>query len=251
MTQEAALPAQQPSFASSGQLKDSQAGINPEQALPSTSKPQGLAHKVKDCTSRACAGVLDAFKKYSSAEKHRGPSASGGAAFTAASLGDSKETDQRAQTGQQSSADDGQANDSAGPGSSGSDRSGYLNDFLSVQPSTSGQECPPESGEIGRSTWTFLHSMAAYYPEQPTQEQQFLMRCMLMGLSQFYPCEICSEHLRDYMQRQPPKVSSNADLSQWLCGVHNEVNGILGKPSFDCSKVFERWRDGPADGSCD
>ena len=26
---------------------------------------------------------------------------------------------------------------------------------------------------------------------------------------------------------------------------------ILGKPEFDCSKVFQRWRDGWADGSCD
>ena len=30
-----------------------------------------------------------------------------------------------------------------------------------------------------------------------------------------------------------------------------QVNEMLGKPTFDCSKVFERWRDGPADGSCD
>ena len=93
--------------------------------------------------------------------------------------------------------------------------------------------------------------MVAYYPETPSPEQQFLMRCMLVGLSQFYPCEICAEHLRDYMQREPPKVANNKDLSEWLCGVHNEVNTILGKPVFDCSKVLERWRDGPADGSCD
>ena len=38
----------------------------------------------------------------------------------------------------------------------------------------------------------------------------------------------------------------------WLCKIHNEVNEMLGKPSFDCSRVLERWRDGPADGvSCD
>lgn len=93
--------------------------------------------------------------------------------------------------------------------------------------------------------------MAAYYPEQPSSEQQFLMRCMLLGLSQFYPCGICAEHLRDHMARVPPQVASTGDLSRWLCGVHNEVNTILGKPAFDCGRVLERWRDGPADGACD
>lgn len=31
-----------------------------------------------------------------------------------------------------------------------------------------------------------------------------------------------------------------------------QVNEMLGKPLFDCRRVMERWRDGPADGeSCD
>ena len=36
-----------------------------------------------------------------------------------------------------------------------------------------------------------------------------------------------------------------------MCELHNEVNDRLGKPQFDCDKVDERWRTGPADGSCD
>lgn len=28
--------------------------------------------------------------------------------------------------------------------------------------------CPPQTAELGRSTWTFLHTMAAYYPEEPS-----------------------------------------------------------------------------------
>lgn len=48
------------------------------------------------------------------------------------------------------------------------------------------------------------------------------------------------------------QVGSGTELSMWLCKIHNEVNEMLGKPSFDCSRVLERWRDGPADGvSCD
>jgi FAD-linked sulfhydryl oxidase len=45
----------------------------------------------------------------------------------------------------------------------------------------------------------------------------------------------------------PPDVGSAAQLSHWACRLHNLVNIRLGKPGFDCSRVMERWRDGPAD----
>jgi len=53
------------------------------------------------------------------------------------------------------------------------------------------------------------------------------------------------------MKTSPPDVSGREGLSRWLCERHNEVNEMLGKERFDCGKVGERWRDGPADGSCD
>ena len=53
------------------------------------------------------------------------------------------------------------------------------------------------------------------------------------------------------MKKNPPDVTSRDTLSKWLCGVHNEVNLRIGKKPFDCAKVDERWKDGPADGSCD
>lgn len=48
----------------------------------------------------------------------------------------------------------------------------------------------------------------------------------------------------------PPDVSSQEKLSQWLCRLHNRVNVKVGKPEFDCSKVNERWKYGWKDGSC-
>ncbi|KAF4532230.1 hypothetical protein B566_EDAN004316 [Ephemera danica] len=65
-------------------------------------------------------------------------------------------------------------------------------------------------------------------------------------------CPVDKDELgRSTMKTTPPDTSSQSALSQWLCKVHNVVNLKLGKPLFDCSKVDERWRDGPADGSCD
>jgi FAD-linked sulfhydryl oxidase len=37
---------------------------------------------------------------------------------------------------------------------------------------TAKRECPPDSRELGSATWTFLHTMAAYYPETPTASEQ-------------------------------------------------------------------------------
>ena len=48
----------------------------------------------------------------------------------------------------------------------------------------------------------------------------------------------------------PPATENRVQFSQWMCGLHNEVNSRLGKPIFDCSKVDERWLDGWKDGSC-
>jgi FAD-linked sulfhydryl oxidase len=110
--------------------------------------------------------------------------------------------------------------------------------------------CPPDAGELGRATWTFLHTMAAYYPAKPSDEEKESMRGFIDGLSKFYPCGYCAEHLQQDMKSTPPAVDSNTSLSKWFCDIHNNVNARQGKPKFDCSKVFERWRDGPPNSDC-
>ena len=111
--------------------------------------------------------------------------------------------------------------------------------------------CPPDVESLGRATWTFLHTTAAYYPESPTPTQRAHMLQLLHALPQLYPCSHCAEDLGARVQRRPPDVRSRAALAAWLCATHNEVNVKLGKPAFDCARVDERWRDGPKDGSCD
>uniref|UniRef100_A0A6B2EER8 Sulfhydryl oxidase n=1 Tax=Phlebotomus kandelakii TaxID=1109342 RepID=A0A6B2EER8_9DIPT len=113
------------------------------------------------------------------------------------------------------------------------------------------QDCPLDKNELGRSTWGFLHTMAAQYPKAPSQEQQRDMKSFFNHLSTFYPCEYCAKDLRDELKVDPPQAASQHDLSQWLCRLHNKVNEKLGKKVFDCTKVNERWRDGWLDGSCD
>lgn len=111
--------------------------------------------------------------------------------------------------------------------------------------------CPPDVEHLGRATWAFLHTTAAYYPERANPTQARHMHSLLSALPTLYPCSHCASHLGECMKKSPPDVTGRAALSRWLCERHNEVNKRLGKPLFDCRKTDERWRDGPADGSCD
>lgn len=113
--------------------------------------------------------------------------------------------------------------------------------------------CPPDVEVLGRATWTFLHTTAAYYPDNPTPNQRVNMLSLLRSLPILYPCSHCAVHLDENLKTHPPDVSGRLGLSRWLCERHNEVNERLGKRKFDCEiqSLDERWKDGPNDGSCD
>jgi FAD-linked sulfhydryl oxidase len=65
--------------------------------------------------------------------------------------------------------------------------------------------CPLDREELGRSTWNLLHTIAAYYPEQPTLTEQEGVRQLFLALAQFYPCEVCAEDFRDSIAENPPR----------------------------------------------
>ena len=111
--------------------------------------------------------------------------------------------------------------------------------------------CPPDVEQLGRATWTFLHTTAAYYPDKPTPTQRANMLTLLRALPVLYPCGWCAEDFGEDIKDHPPDVSNRVALSRWLCERHNAVNEKLGKEKFDCSKTDERWKDGPSDGRCD
>jgi len=71
------------------------------------------------------------------------------------------------------------------------------------------------------------------------------------SFSKLFPCPECRTDFQDEIVKSPPDVSNRLGLSRWMCQQHNVVNAKLGKTQFDCSRILERWRDGPKDGSCD
>jgi FAD-linked sulfhydryl oxidase len=115
------------------------------------------------------------------------------------------------------------------------------------------EDCPADTAALGRSTWTFLHTTAAYYPLTPSAHQQQQMNNLLSSLSTLYPCVTCAEDFQEKVKENPPDVSGRYGLSRWLCERHNEVNEKLGKERYGCdwSNLDRRWKGGPEDGSCD
>lgn len=113
------------------------------------------------------------------------------------------------------------------------------------------KECPPDVEQIGKSSWTLLHSIAATYPEKPSNQQQTDLKQFMRLFGNFYPCWYCRDDFVEYSKKTEPKVETQDAFGKWLCDAHNDVNVKLGKPKFDCNLWQQRWKDGWKDGSCD
>ncbi|CAK9806948.1 FAD-linked sulfhydryl oxidase ALR [Anthophora plagiata] len=92
----------------------------------------------------------------------------------------------------------------------------------SVNNNVKRDDCPLDKDELGSRTWSFLHTMAAYYPNNPSEEQKIDMKSFFHIFSKFYPCYVCAEDLQEQLKHCPPQTDSQ-----------------------------KQWKDGWLDGSCD
>ncbi|KAJ4966888.1 hypothetical protein NE237_018737 [Protea cynaroides] len=100
---------------------------------------------------------------------------------------------------------------------------------------------PLTKEELGRATWTLLHTIAAQFPDHPTKQQRRDVKELMAILSRIYPCKECADHFKEVLRANPVEAGSQAGFAQWLCHVHNVVNRSLGKPIFPCHRVDARW----------
>ncbi|KPI82887.1 hypothetical protein ABL78_8101 [Leptomonas seymouri] len=109
-------------------------------------------------------------------------------------------------------------------------------------------KCPTPL-ELGVSGWNILHSSAAVYPYRPSEVQQRAMKNFIESWAHVYACSWCAYHMRDYVEKHPPDVRDKDSISRYVCELHNEVSGRLGKELFDCSPevVLRRWHPGYPD----
>lgn len=122
---------------------------------------------------------------------------------------------------------------------------------ITKKPAALPKDCPPDVEQLGRSSWTLLHSITATYPENPTSTDQSNVKQFMGLIGKLYPCWVCAEDFQDFMNKNKVRTESRDAFGKWMCEAHNEVNRKLGKNEFDCTRWEERWRTGWKDGSCD
>lgn len=66
--------------------------------------------------------------------------------------------------------------------------------------------CPADRLSLGRGTWRLLHTMAAYYPDQPSTQQRQDMHNFITLFSKFYPCPPCAEDFREWLVAASPGI---------------------------------------------
>jgi mitochondrial FAD-linked sulfhydryl oxidase len=57
-------------------------------------------------------------------------------------------------------------------------------------------ECPLLRDQFGRAAWSYLHTMAAYYPKKPNEEQKDNMRTFIRTFAEFFPCHECADDFK-------------------------------------------------------
>eukprot|EP01084_Bolivina_argentea_P142297 249999_1 len=104
---------------------------------------------------------------------------------------------------------------------------------------------PPDRQQLGRHSWTLLHTMAAYWPNNPTEEQKQNVIQFLQLLGELYPCSVCAADLKYELIEHPPNVNNRDEFIEWICDLHNRINKKLHKPTFNCKQHQKRWKRQP------
>jgi len=94
--------------------------------------------------------------------------------------------------------------------------------------------------QLGRHAWFYLHTVAATYPQFPTDEDKSGVRMLMASFGQLFPCKLCRRHLQGNLADKelgPVAVDSRESLSIWMCKLHNSVNQQNKKAEFPCEQV--------------
>ena len=96
----------------------------------------------------------------------------------------------------------------------------------------------------GPHIWLTLHTIAAKYPQNPTNDNKYTMTNFLYSIAKLLPCPQCSNHfiyilnngiISTITKLDTNVLKSNYTLSKWLYLFHDYINKAKGKksPTFE------------------
>lgn len=96
--------------------------------------------------------------------------------------------------------------------------------------------------------WTTLHTIAALYPDEPTQLELALIVRWIEAFRQCIVCEKCKTHfttlLKEYQAIYPNWNSSRKNLSLFVLRAHNTVNvRQISKPALTMEEALIKLRE--------
>ena len=97
----------------------------------------------------------------------------------------------------------------------------------------------------GPGAWTFIHFLALAYPENPSQEEKKNYKDFLTNLQNVLPCDRCSEHYGNNLQKYPLEeaLNNSQSLFQWTVNVHNEVNKGSNKRIYSYEEAYKLYAE--------
>ena len=90
--------------------------------------------------------------------------------------------------------------------------------------------------------WGTLHTIAALYPENPSDKEQLLLKNWIDSFAYCITCPKCQGHFTtmygDYKNSHPEMFTSRKELTIFVLRAHNTVNRRLGKPVYTVDQSF-------------
>jgi len=65
--------------------------------------------------------------------------------------------------------------------------------------------CPVDKDELGRNTWSLIHTIAANYPENPNYQEMANVINFFSSLALVYPCPECAFDFQENLLISPPE----------------------------------------------
>jgi len=83
----------------------------------------------------------------------------------------------------------------------------------------------------GARYWATIHSVAFWYPTEPTPQQKKAAYDFYTSLVELLPCGGCRDHYAELLQTYPLEsaVINRTTLLKWTVDVHNAISASYGK----------------------